>query len=322
MGGNTSTTKTTTIVNDILNKSVSTVMNKNVMMTQASISTDQEALNIVSSSVSGDIDFSGLKINQEANLTMDLDATLTSIDNTDISKDIAAQMLSNAKESMEEQDSLIPKGLFGESSSSDMKTDITNDVQNIIESNVTNDDVKECCSNLVSEQTAASIIVGDGGIKGNINASGLEINQLITAETVQTCVFDSDKTSKIVEAISSTVDNKLDSVKKQQNLIGSAGSAVAEAAQGVGNGVGSGAKGVGEGVGAAAEGLGSIFGLDTSTVIVIGVVAIAAIIGGIIIMKNKKGPMGGIRPPMGMRPPMGPPPMGPPPMGPPPMSAY
>jgi hypothetical protein len=331
MGGNNSTsTQTTTIVNDIFNSSVSTVLNKNVMMVQASISTDQDALNIVSSSISGDINFSGLKIDQESNLTMDLDATLTSIDNTDITKDISTQMLNDAKASMAEQDSVIPAGLFGDSSDTNMETTITTTVTNIIETNVTSDDVKECCSSLVAEQTAASVIVGR--IEGSINASGLEISQIINATTIQNCVFDSEKTTQIVETISAEIDNKLETNKRQQNLIGSAGTAYANAAKGVGAGVGAAAEGMGTGASAAAQGVGTgvstaaqgvgdgvgtitdsvgkIFGMDTSTAIVIGIVAIAVVIGGIIYLKQTKGGGGGrgyqMAPPMNYQQPIGP----------------
>ena len=278
MGGGNSTIQTTTIVNDFFNKSVSTVMTKNVMMAEAAISTDQDALNITADSVGGNLDLSGLSVNQEANLTMDLEATMKSIDNTEMMKDIAMQMANDAEASSKEQDSVIPAGLFGGGNDTNMKTEITNSVSNIIESNVSSEDVKKCCSSLDSIQRGVTVDVGQ--IDGDLLAVGMTVNQKIDAATVQKCSFGSEKTTKIIESISNDIDNKLKAKREKQNLIGSAGSAVSEGAQGIG-------KGIASPITATLDGIGNMLGMDTGTVIMIGVVAIAGLVGAYFFMKNK-----------------------------------
>ena len=204
--GNSSSTIHTEITTNILNESITNIVNDNTITASATITTDQTAVKL--GDVEGDLNFTG-KVTQDAKLKVDIDATITKLSKLDMAAELSAKVAAKLDTMNKNQEPIIP----GSSTDTNTTNIIKNNITNIIKQNVKNIDSTTCSANARALQT--SIEAGDIGNDANI---GGEINQSIEIEAIAKCVVSDTAITKMVNEMVTKTKSDLKIENENKNV--------------------------------------------------------------------------------------------------------
>jgi hypothetical protein len=174
--GNSKSSIHNEVTTNILNESITDLVNDNKITATASASTDQTGITV--SGGTGDVNITG-DINQDAKIIVDIDATVTKLSKMNLATELSATVSAKLDSMNKNQEPIIP----GSSTDTNTVNIIKNNITNIIKTKVKNIDATTCSANARASQDG--IVVKDQD--GVVTYTGT-INQSITIEAIAKCI--------------------------------------------------------------------------------------------------------------------------------------
>jgi len=193
---------------------------------------------------------------QKASISQNITNALMAQQLADMSTNVAKEMANNLNSELT-QGSLA----LGESSTTD-NTKITTRLENIVEREMTQENIAETLNNTVSIQDGVLNIHLRGDCAAPITYDQSFLIDTAVSNTIDAVVDAIMKDEELTE-MTNDIASKLESqgiIGEAGEFLESAGTGVSTAAQGVGTGVGTAAEGVGTGVSTGAQGIGTGIG--------------------------------------------------------------
>jgi hypothetical protein len=207
MGSGNSTQRTETI-NDILNESLLTVVNKNKSTVSASVLLDQSVVNL--GDIGNGAHISIGETNQNANAKIDLKGTISTLSNINLKDEIKAAIDAQIDAKAKVDTSILPFGPETE------QTTITkNTVRNIIDTKVTDINMSECMSSIKLSQN----VVTAGNVGDDLVLTIGKTTQKADTQLIANCIINSEKKMEIARAIDTEVSAKVKASLEKRGLI-------------------------------------------------------------------------------------------------------